>query len=64
MEKDFNHDDPQNWKWGIIYYNANDSRLIVPKRMRSLGWTFNFAHSTVWLGLVLIVAILIAVRYL
>ena len=59
MEKDFNHDDPQNWKWGIFYVNAKDSRLIVPKRIMGLGWTLNFAHGIVWVGLVVLIAGLI-----
>ena len=59
MGKDFNIDDPQNWKWGIFYFNSKDSRLIVPKRINSLGWTLNFARSSVWIGLFLIIAILV-----
>jgi uncharacterized membrane protein len=31
------------WKWGIIYYNARDKRIILPNRI-GLGITFNFAH--------------------
>jgi uncharacterized membrane protein len=61
MEKDFNKDNPLNWKWGIFYFNRKDSRVIVPKRINSLGWTLNFAHYAVWLGIALIIAILIFV---
>lgn len=34
-----------NYKMGIIYWNPRDSRLMVPKRERSLGYTLNFAHK-------------------
>jgi len=37
MSKDFHHEDPLNWKWGIIYFNKADSRVIVPKRHKMLG---------------------------
>ena len=38
------HSDPNNWKWGIFYYNPDDPRLFPPKRFRKLGWTINFAN--------------------
>lgn len=38
------HRDPQNWKWGIFYYNKEDKRLFPPKRLKGLGWTINFAN--------------------
>lgn len=59
MEQDFRHDDPQNWKWGVFYVNDKDNRLIVPKRMKSFGWTLNFAHPKVWIGIVMIIVIII-----
>jgi len=37
--------DPQHWRWGLFYYCKADPRIIVPKRVRLMGWTFNFAHS-------------------
>jgi uncharacterized membrane protein len=41
---DLSHDDPNNWKWGMFYYNKDDKRIFPPKRTRSLGWTINFAN--------------------
>lgn len=41
------------WKGGIVYSNAADPRLIVPKRS-GLGWTFNFAKPSAWVLLVLV----------
>jgi uncharacterized membrane protein len=36
--------DPNNWKWGIFYFNPNDERLFVPKKNPSFGATLNFAN--------------------
>jgi uncharacterized membrane protein len=60
MDSDFEHVKPENWKWGIFYVNRRDNRLIVPKRTKNLGWTLNFAHVKVWIGLALILLIIIA----
>lgn len=40
---------------GLVYWNAGDARLLVPKRL-GLGWTFNFARPAAWLlmGLLLL----------
>ena len=32
------------WVWGIFYFNPDDSRIIVPKRIEWLGWTLNYAQ--------------------
>ena len=49
-------DDSSNWKWGIFYYNKNDTRVMVPKRSKYLGWTLNFASP--WSNVILIEIIL------
>lgn len=36
--------EPNHWKWGVLYFNPDDSRIIVPKRIEWLGWTLNFAQ--------------------
>lgn len=47
--------DPDNWIWGIFYYNPEDSRLFPPKRIKQLGWTINFANpNSVFLVIVII----------
>lgn len=47
--------DPENWIWGIFYYNPEDSRLFPPKRIKELGWTINFANpNSVFLVIVII----------
>lgn len=36
--------DSKNWKLGFIYFCRADQRIFVPKRIRGLGWTLNFAR--------------------
>ena len=50
---------PENWKWGVFYYNKNDSRFIVPKQIEIMGWNINFAHTKASLGFILIILIVI-----
>jgi uncharacterized membrane protein len=46
----------EGWKGGIVYSNAADPRLIVPKRS-GLGWTFNFAKPSAWVLLVVLLVV-------
>jgi|GEM_PF-802228 len=62
--KDFEHEKPENWKWGIFYFAKNDYRFIVPKRNNAMGYTLNFAHRTTYIVLILIIAIGILSRIL
>lgn len=55
--KDFEHEKPENWKWGVFYYNPRDYRFIVPKRNPIMGWTFNFAHPVSYVVFLLIILI-------
>lgn len=48
-------DNPDNWKWGAIYYNKNDKRLFVPKRNPNMGVTLNFALPLSFLVLIVII---------
>lgn len=57
--KNFQHEDPENWKWGIFYFNKRDFRAIVPKRNQMMGWTFNFAHSKAYIGISFILLMII-----
>lgn len=36
--------DPNNWIWGLFYYNKEDRRLLPPKRNPIMGFTINFAN--------------------
>ena len=47
---------PDNYKWGIFYYNPMDSRTILPKRNKWFGWTLNFARPKAYLVLLAIIA--------
>ncbi len=47
---------PENYKWGIFYYNPTDSRIFVPKRNKWMGWTLNFANPITYLVILCIVA--------
>lgn len=54
------NNDPNNWIWGIFYYNPKDNRLFPPKRIKELGWTINFANpNSVFLVIILITILLI-----
>ena len=37
--------DPNNWKWGLFYYNKEDKRIMPPKKNPAMGWTINFANK-------------------
>ena len=45
--------DPENWIWGIFYYNKQDSRIFPPKRIGEFGFTVNFANPKSVLALVI-----------
>ena len=49
--------DPNNWKWGIFYYNKADKRLMPPKSNPALGYTINFAN--LWSVLLFLALLLI-----
>ena len=51
-------DDNRNYKFGVFYFNPDDDRRVVPKRIRPFGFTLNFAHRDSILSLF---AILIAI---
>ena len=33
-----------NWKW-FGYSSSRDTRFLVPRKPKWLGWTYNFGHS-------------------
>ncbi len=47
--------DPNNWKFGVIYFNPNDKRTFVLKRNPIFGITLNFANPKSYLFLVIFV---------
>ncbi len=51
-------ENPDNYILGIIYYNHNDSRVMVPKRNKYMGWTLNCANKKTYLLFGIIIAII------
>ena len=51
---------PEYYKWGVFYFNREDSRVFVPKMVSRTGWTLNFARPETYLiiaGIVLLAII-------
>ncbi|HRX11811.1 MAG TPA: DUF5808 domain-containing protein [Draconibacterium sp.] len=51
----------ENYKWGFIYFDPKDSRVIVPKSVQWLGWTFNFARPETYLIILAFIALMVFV---
>jgi uncharacterized membrane protein len=43
--------DPGNWFLGIFYFNKNDKRFLLPKKIPAFGFTVNFANPQAYLFL-------------
>ena len=54
--------DLRNWKWRIYYCKA-DPRAIVPRRLKWMGWTVNFARPSA-IPITLLLIALVAVPLL
>ena len=50
-------EDPNSWKW-YVYYCKADPRAIVPRRLKWMGWTLNFARPSAILVLLCMVALI------
>ena len=49
-----------DYRWGgMIYWNASDERLWVPKRL-GIGWTLNFARPMAWVVMALLLILPLA----
>ena len=53
------HDDPSKWKLFFFYYNPEDPRIFVNKRISFLGWTLNWAQPASWFVLLIITAFIV-----
>lgn len=62
METFENGERRRPWKFGIIYYDPQDPRVHVPKRV-GYGMTFNFAHWDAWLPLVVYLVLFSAIGF-
>ena len=56
---DPNINNPDNYKFGIFYYNTDDKRVFVPKQNKYMGWTLNFGNHFTYLLLGSIISIVI-----
>lgn len=70
MKSKFNPDnltrtekDPAHYKWGLFYFNADDPRVILPKRAKWMGWTLNFANLWSYVILVAIIGLALLLGY-
>ncbi len=48
--------DPNNWIWGIFYFNKEDLRIFPPKKIEWMGSTINFANPRSILALIIALA--------
>jgi uncharacterized membrane protein len=55
--------DPEFYKWGIFYFNPQDSRIVLPKRNPWMGWTMNFANLWSYVIILFIIGIAILIGY-
>lgn len=56
--------DPNNWLWGMFYYNPKDKRIFPPKKIPWMGFTTNFANpkSVLYLiGMLLFFALMVLI---
>ncbi len=51
------------WKLGLFYVNRDDPALFIEKRF-GVGYTLNFGHPGVWIGLAVLVAVTVAIALL
>ena len=56
--------DPNNWKFGVFYFNPKDKRIFPPKRVAQFGWTVNFANPISILAIIGIIALTIFITKL
>ena len=55
------HDDPNHWKWYVLYYNKEDKRIFPPKRIKGLGWTINFANPKSVFAFIILIGLIVAI---
>jgi uncharacterized membrane protein len=63
-ELDGPNSNPENYKWGIFYFNPRDSRTILPKRYKWMGWTLNFANPKSYLIILGIIGFAVLLEFL
>lgn len=53
---------PEKYKLGLFYFDPKDSRVILPKVNRMMGWTLNFGHPVTYIILIAFIVLLIFIR--
>ena len=48
------------WHFLVLYFNREDPRIIVPTRIRSMGWTINMARPLAIPVILVIIALVLA----
>ncbi len=48
----------------FFYINRYDSRIIVPKRNKMMGWTLNFGNPYTYVLIMILIALVILSKYL
>lgn len=56
--------DPNNWKWGMFYYNKDDKRIFPPKRIAWMGFTVNFANRNSVLFFIIFLAFFLFIVFI
>jgi len=51
--------DPDNWIWGMFYYNPKDKRSYFPKKIKEFGWHANYADPNYIIIVLLLVAVIV-----
>lgn len=54
---------PDNYKWGLFYFNKKDKRVVLPKYQSERGWTVNFANPLSYLFILSLILIVISFIY-
>lgn len=52
---------PDNYRFGVFYFNKKDKRVVVPKLDSYRGWTFNFGNILTYVIISALVLIFLAV---
>jgi len=53
----------EHWKFGVFYFNKDDSALLVEKRV-GIGYTLNFAHASAWICMAVVLLLPVAILLL
>jgi uncharacterized membrane protein len=56
---------PNNWKFGgFIYYNKEDKRLFVTKKVEWMGTTINFANPKWFLFMIVFISFYVFITFM